>query len=281
MPRMWRGQLRGNEQTDENTEGRNSTSLPEHPREQPPRRPGGQPPWIVGPAIFKEGREREAGTTTQEKSAATHVDPDFRRLTRFVGSEGDQIASENSVQPTGEEKPRRTPGTPLPDDYLDIPEFLRRPPNPEPAKLDKKLTDLPSASFGGGNIYGGNRGSGGGGRKSDEECRKEWSRAQEICRDAFANGTIGDIFKRWKSNYPAGPVPKSSNEPWDVNDCKPGFVTEDCGGNDYERPPPPEERKEIGRRLVRQKKEKSAKEKAKRNEIYEEFKRTGKWRFRG
>ncbi|MCK1393647.1 hypothetical protein [Bradyrhizobium sp. 1] len=279
MPWMLRGQLRGDEQTNENNEGWNGASLSEPPREQPPRRPGGQPPWIVGPPILGKEQERRTGTSNQELQPKAKVDPDFRRLTRFQGSEGDQIVSENSVQPTGEEKPRRTPGTPLPDDFPDIPEFLRRRPEPEPAKPDKKSTDLPSAGFRGGGNYGGNRG--GGGRKSDEQCRKEWDRAHEVCVDAFVNGTIGDIIKRWKSDYATGPFEKPNNEPWDVNDCKPGFVSEDCGGKEYERAPPPQETKVIGRRIVQQKKDARATKKAKENAIFEEFKRTGKWRFRG
>jgi hypothetical protein len=232
--------------------------------------------------VLKEELERQGKTSNQSQQPKVIVDPNFRRLTRFLGSEGDQIVSDNSVRPTGEEKPSKPPVIPLPDHHLDIPEFLLRQPEPEPAKPDEKLTVLPSVSVGGGGNYGRNPGGGGGGgRKSDEQCRKEWERAHEICVDAFVNGTIGDIIKRWKSDYATGPFPKPNNEPWDVNDCKPGFVSEDCGGKEYERAPPPEETKVIGRRLVQQKKEARAKKKAKENEILEEFNRTGKWRFRG
>lgn len=259
VPQMFRGQWSGDEPSSGDTEdgGASSSKIPP---EQRPNRPGSQEPWIVGPAILKEERERQAGTSSQDRRPKEIVDPNFRRLTRFLGSEGDQIVSDNSAQPAGEEKPGKQPATPLPDHHLDIPEFLLRQPEPEPVKPEKKWTDLPPANFRGGGNYGGNRG-GGGGRKSDEECRKEWERAHKICVEAFENGTIGDIFKRWKSNFATGPFPKPNNEPWDVNDCKPGFVTEDCGGNDYERAPPPEVTKEIGRRLVQQKRAKRRKPK--------------------
>jgi hypothetical protein len=144
-----------------------------------------------------------------------------------------------------------------------------------------RSTDLPSVSVGGAGNYGGNRGGGGGGRRSDEECRKEWKRAQEICVDAYANGTVGDLFKKWKSNFATGPFPTLNGEPWDINDCKRGFVSKDCGGNEYEEPPSPKVAQAIGRRLVRQRKDKREERKAKQKAIFEEFKKTGKWRFRG
>jgi len=285
---FFRGQWLGDKPSNGDTEDSGASSS-RIPHGQQPNPPGSQKPWIVGPAILKEEFERQGRTSSQDQRPndlvqrpKEIVDPNFRRLTRFVGSEGDQIVSDNSIQPTGEEKPGKQPATPLPDRHLDIPEFLRRQSEPEPAKPERKSTDLPSASFGGGGNYRGNRGGGGDGRgKSDEECRKEWARAQEICAEAFENGTIGDIFKRWKSNYATGPFDKLNNEPWNVNDCKPGFVSEDCGGKEYERAPPPEVTKVIGRQLVRQQKTKRAKQKAEEKKIYEEFKCTGKWRFRG
>src|SRR6266567_340619 len=102
------------------------------------------------------------------------------------------------------------------------------------------------------------------GRTSSQDQRPNdlVQRPKEICAEAFENGTIGDIFKRWKSNYATGPFDKLNNEPWNVNDCKPGFVSEDCGGKEYERAPPPEVTKVIGRQLVRQQKTKRAKQKA-------------------
>ncbi|HXH43602.1 MAG TPA: hypothetical protein VNK51_07125 [Bradyrhizobium sp.] len=250
------------------------------PPKPPTNRPGSQPPWIVGPAILKEF-ERQGRTSNQDPQPKEIVDPNFRRLTRFLGSEGDQIVIDNSLQPAGEEKPGQQPATPLPEDHLDIPLFLRRQADPEAAKSEKKSTDLPSVSVGGAGHYGGNRGGGGGGgRRFNEECRKEWKRAHEVCLDAFQKGIVGDIFKRWKSDFATGPFDKLG-EPWDINDCKRGFVSKDCGGNAYEEPPPPKVAQAIGRKLVRQDKERRAQEKAKRQEILEEFKRTGKWRFRG
>lgn len=73
-------------------------------------------------------------------------------------------------------------------------------------------------------------GGGGGGGDDEEDCKEENRRAREICIEAFAND--------WKSEYGVGPHYKSSGEPWNVDDCKRGLMSESCGGNRYDRPPP-------------------------------------------
>jgi len=282
VPKMFRGQLRGDGPGGGSAEGEDGAWSTESSSGPPANRPGSQPPWIVGPAVLKEKFGRQGRTDAQNQQPKEIVDPSFRRLTRFLGSEGDQIVSDGSVRPAAEENPAKQPARPLADDPLDIPLFLRRQREPESATSQNRQADSPPSNVGGGGNSGGNRGGGGGGgRKSDEECRREWKRAHEVCVEAFANGTVGDIFKKWKSNYSTGPFPKLNDEPWDVNDCKKGFVSEDCGGSDYERPPPPKVAQAIGRQLVRQRKASRDKQKEKERAIFEEFKRTGKWRFRG
>lgn len=241
VPGMLRDQLRG-EQSNARAEEQHGASSSKLPPEPPGNRPGSQPPWILGPAILKEERERQPGRSNQGGRATQELDPNFRSLTRFLGSEGDQIVSESSVQTTGEEKPRTIPGIPLPDDHLDIPEFLRRRAAPEPTDInaERKRTDMPPGMSGGGSGNGGSGGGGGGGREWDEECKQERKNALKVCVDAFANGLRGDGL-RWKSDYDVGPYQKPAGKPpWDVRDCMRGLMSEICYGNLYERPPEPQ-----------------------------------------
>jgi hypothetical protein len=147
-----------------------------------------------------------------------NYDPDFRvlRVSPLAGETG-QPDTSKQLLPL-EEDPPENPNIPLLYDNLDIPDFLRRQAEPAPTNSEAKAraTDAPPTMIGGGTGGIGGRGGGGGGgdgRKSEEECREEREKFHKICVDAFENGTIGDVMKRWKSNYPTGPFPKRSTRP--------------------------------------------------------------------
>lgn len=234
---------------DENERGAHNPAPAEAPSSrpplgQPPRGGGSQPPWIVGPAVL-QGERKQLPLSDRDRNNPREPDPNYRGLTRVrqQGTEGDDIVNELAQYPeVGEDNPPAKPGSPLRDDHLDIPEFLRRQSTPESSdsNREKKWTDLPSADFRGGGNYNGNRGGGrGGGNEWSEECKKERKWARDICIDAYGKGLIGDVIKRWNSNYDTGPYKKEFGR-WTIDDCKRGLISKDCGGNRIPEPPPPE-----------------------------------------
>lgn len=64
--------------------------------------------------------------------------------------------------------------------------------------------------------------------EGDPDCKEEIREAREICRDASE--------AEWKGNFGAGPNKNPRGDPWDVEDCVRGRVSERCGGNRYDRP---------------------------------------------
>lgn len=67
----------------------------------------------------------------------------------------------------------------------------------------------------------------GGGGNDEDDCKDEIRRAREICTEAFANG--------WKGDYGLGPYKAASGEPWSIQDCMRGRISERCGGNPVDR----------------------------------------------
>jgi len=210
----------------------------EPPGRMPPNNDRGPQSGIAGLPLWLERRQRQSPSTSDGGQSSEQQDPDFRQISR---------------------SPARSERF---DDPLDIPEFLRRQSQSETTTVSPEKPPSNSwqkSRYGNGNWGNGNGGGGGGGSGGgdgyDEECKEMRRKAHEICVDAFANGTIGDIVKRWRSPYATGPFSKASGK-WTIADCKKGLIGEACDGGDYERPPEPAERQkrakeELARRRKR------------------------------
>jgi hypothetical protein len=235
-----------------------SGSSLDNPREMPPNN-GGPQGGALGIPLWLDKRQRQLSSTHDGQPSPEQRDPNFRQLSRIPSRSPDSGAFEASgapvPQPAAEEgfPPARSDRI---DDFPDIPDFLRRQaPVETPISSSERPFNNPWPSSGNGNGNWGN-GSGGGGDEYDEECNKMRKEAHEICVDAFASGTTGDIFKRWRSNHPTGPFSKPSGKPWTISDCKNGLISEACGGGAYERPPEPAVRRERAKReLARRRKQ--------------------------
>ena len=214
----------------------------------------GPVPYVSSPPI----QPQQSPFSNQGAPSPANADPDFRELRRVANQEEgpDGYAGNEPNEPKdpdssgtpydfsyGGDVSDATPATaevptlpPNNDDGLDIPDFLRRQgdtPDTRPVPNTNSARDRWNGIWQrrGGDGGGGSGGGGGGGGSGGPGCKKERDRAQRICVDAFVNN--------WKSDYGVGPYYKESGEPWDVNDCKRGLISERCGGQRYERPKEP------------------------------------------
>lgn len=242
-----------------------STSVPPYPSVRPDTTAGGWQPSVSGGSVPNVppssvpiapsggllARLRELDAMEQPRGsniipALPERDPNFRQLTRVrIHTPGAGLVSANQMAPSRTAADEAVEGQrTLSLDDLDIPEFLRRQPQPEIAisSSTRKSDDWPKSSSGRGDGSGGGNGDGGGGGGNEEGCKKERRRARDICIEAFANGFRGD-GKRWKSNYATGPYKNKSGKKWDISDCMRGHISKDCGGNKYDEPPKPKIRR--------------------------------------
>lgn len=191
--------------------------------------------------LRRQGKEqsppKEAEIEAKRSSNEELDDPNVRRLIRLpspqfsneapnglnaLGGEGRTSARATQLEPTGE----ATGGT-------TFSQWLEK--QKQPLQND--------ASGGNGNGEGGGGGGGGGwggdGKKRyDADCKKTRDEARQICIDGFVEGFVGDRFRRWKSNYATGPFKKRRYDISIIDDCKRGLISEACGGNEIEQPPP-------------------------------------------
>jgi hypothetical protein len=225
-----------------------------NPRGWQPSASGGSVPSVPPPAVGAApsggllARLRELDALERQSlgsnigPASPERNPNFRQLTRIPSHSlgtGALGAGQTSPPRTAADVAAETQRA-LSWDDLDIPDFLRRQPKPDIGVSDTetKSGDSPKSSIGRGGGNGGDGDGGGGWGGNEEDCKKEYKRALELCVDAFSNGFRGD-GKRWKSDYDTGPYSKESGTKWDVRDCMRGHMSKRCLGNEYELPPKP------------------------------------------